>query len=66
MGKLNAFKNIFYRRKLGVEMVDAASVFGFTSFIFLTGVKMDVKVAFNTTKKSVVIGIISLLSPIVV
>ncbi|MBA0582976.1 hypothetical protein Gorai_013858, partial [Gossypium raimondii] len=66
MGKLNAFRNIFYRRELGVEMIDAVSVFGFTLFIFLTGVKMDVKMAFNSTKKSVVIGIISLLSPIVV
>ncbi|KAL1155207.1 hypothetical protein V6Z11_A08G008600, partial [Gossypium hirsutum] len=66
MGKLNAFRNIFYRRELGVEMIDAVSVFGLTLFIFLTGVKMDVKMAFNSTKKSVVIGIISLLSPIVV
>nr|KJB21664.1 hypothetical protein B456_004G007700 [Gossypium raimondii] len=52
--------------ELGIQIMDTVSLFGFTLFFFLTGVKMDIKSAFRTTKRSLGIGIVSLLSPILV
>ncbi|MBA0795157.1 hypothetical protein Gohar_006057 [Gossypium harknessii] len=59
-------ERIFQHQELGIQIMDTASLFGFTLFFFLTGVKMDIKSAFRTTKRSLGIGIVSLLSPILV
>ncbi|PPR96906.1 hypothetical protein GOBAR_AA23787 [Gossypium barbadense] len=49
---------ILHNQVLGVQIMDTASLFGFTLFFFLTGVKMDIKSAFRTTKRSLGIGIV--------
>ncbi|KAK8282164.1 hypothetical protein V6Z11_D08G008200 [Gossypium hirsutum] len=64
--KQEQMERIFQHQELGIQIMDTASLFGFTLFFFLTGVKMDIKSAFRTTKRSLGIGIVSLLSPILV
>ncbi|MBA0644888.1 hypothetical protein Goklo_013058, partial [Gossypium klotzschianum] len=64
--KQEQLERIFQHQRLGIQIMDTASLFGFTLFFFLTGVKMDIKSAFRTTKRSLGIGIVSLLSPILV
>ncbi|KAK5810397.1 hypothetical protein PVK06_025709 [Gossypium arboreum] len=64
--KQGHIEKIFHYQELGIQIMDTASLFGFTLFFFLTGVKMDIKSAFRTTKRSLGIGIVSLLSPILV
>ncbi|KAA3471721.1 cation/H(+) antiporter 4-like [Gossypium australe] len=66
MLKQEKLMGIFHNQKLGIQIMDTASLFGFTLFFFLTGVKMDIKSAFRPTKRSLGIGIVSLLSPILV
>ncbi|KAH1108983.1 hypothetical protein J1N35_012751 [Gossypium stocksii] len=59
-------ERLFQIQALSRQIMDTASLFGFTLFMFLTGVKMDLMSAFRTTKRSLGIGIVSLLSPILV
>ncbi|XVF69027.1 hypothetical protein PTKIN_Ptkin11bG0048200 [Pterospermum kingtungense] len=66
LGRIDGIKAILFPPRFGLEIIDTASVFGFVIFLFLMGVKIDVKVAFKTTKSAKVIGIVSLLSPIIV
>ncbi|MBA0736024.1 hypothetical protein Gogos_009618, partial [Gossypium gossypioides] len=66
MIKLQAFRSIFFNKELSIEVIDTVSMFGFALFLFLTGVKMDMKLALRTTKRSVGIGVVSLLSSILV
>ncbi|MBA0853382.1 hypothetical protein Goshw_016637, partial [Gossypium schwendimanii] len=64
--KQEQMARIFQHQELGIQIIDTASLFGFTLFFFLTGVKMDINSAFRITKRSLGIGIVSLLSPILV
>ncbi|MBA0672569.1 hypothetical protein Goklo_000048, partial [Gossypium klotzschianum] len=66
MMNLQAFRSIFFNKELSIEVIDTVSTFGFALFLFLTGVKMDMKLALRTTKRSVGIGVVSLLSSILV
>lgn len=66
LGRIDAINTILFPPEFGLEVIDTAAVFGFVIFLFLVGVKTDVKVAFKTTKSAKVIGVVSLLSPIVV
>ncbi|PPR89890.1 hypothetical protein GOBAR_AA30795 [Gossypium barbadense] len=66
MVKLESVRSIFFNEELSIEVIDTVAVFGFTLFLFLTGVKMDMKLALRTTKRSVGIGVVSLLSSILV
>ncbi|XVE79371.1 hypothetical protein DITRI_Ditri14bG0053100 [Diplodiscus trichospermus] len=66
LGKIDAFKAILAPPDFGIEIIDTTAIFGFAIFLFLMGVKMDVRVAFKTTRSSIVIGILSFLSPFMV
>lgn len=46
------------------EILDVNASFGFTLFIFLMGVKMDLSMAFRTGKRSFITGVVSLLVPL--
>ncbi|XWS52968.1 hypothetical protein CRYUN_Cryun11dG0117500 [Craigia yunnanensis] len=66
LGQIDAFRAILFPPVFGLEIIDTTAIFGFAIFVFLMGVKMDVRVAFRTTRSAKVIGIASLLSPIMV
>ncbi|XP_040955133.1 cation/H(+) antiporter 4 [Gossypium hirsutum] len=66
MMNLQAFRSTFFNKESSIEVIDTVSMFGFALFLFLTGVKMDMKLALRTTKRSVGIGVVSLLSSILV
>ncbi|XP_052490357.1 cation/H(+) antiporter 4 [Gossypium raimondii] len=66
MMNLQSFRSIFFNKESSIEVIDTVSMFGFALFLFLTGVKMDMKLALRTTKRSVGIGVVSLLSSILV
>ncbi|GMJ00813.1 ARABIDOPSIS THALIANA CATION/H+ EXCHANGER 3, cation/H+ exchanger 3 [Hibiscus trionum] len=66
LGQMEGIRDIFFSPDhLGVETIDTASLFGFSMFLFLMGVKMDVNMALTTSRRAVLIGIISLLAPMV-
>ncbi|XP_039048601.1 cation/H(+) antiporter 4-like [Hibiscus syriacus] len=66
MGKVKGFQRTFFSTDFGAETLETTGLFGFSMFLFLMGVKMDLKMALRTSRRAIVIGIISLLSPIVV
>ncbi|KAL4384937.1 hypothetical protein GQ457_15G028120 [Hibiscus cannabinus] len=66
LGSIEGFYDTLYNKELGLETIETAAVFGFGIFLFLMGVKMDSKMAFKTTRRATVIGIMSILSPFVV
>ncbi|XP_022732135.1 LOW QUALITY PROTEIN: cation/H(+) antiporter 12-like [Durio zibethinus] len=66
LGQIDEFKVILFPPDFGVGIIDTTAIFGFAIFLFLMGVKMDVKVAFRTTRSAKVIGLLSLLAPTLV
>ncbi|OMO90396.1 Cation/H+ exchanger [Corchorus olitorius] len=66
LGKVGAFKSILFPEKSGMETIDTTAAFGFAIYLFLVGVKMDVRGAFTTVKRATVIGSLSILSPFIV
>ncbi|KAK8544433.1 hypothetical protein V6N13_056213 [Hibiscus sabdariffa] len=65
LGRTDIFRSIFITTETGIQIVDTAAGFGFFMFLFLMGVKMDMNMAFKTTKRAVLIGIVSLFVPFV-
>ncbi|OMP05299.1 Cation/H+ exchanger [Corchorus olitorius] len=65
LGRVDAFKAILFPLDFGLEIVDTTAIFGFTLFLFLVGVKMDVNGAFKTVKTAKMIGILSFLLPLI-
>ncbi|OMP05300.1 Cation/H+ exchanger [Corchorus olitorius] len=65
LGNVDAFKLISFPPDLDLQVIDTTAVFGFAFFLFLMGVKMDVKRAFNTGKTAKMIGILSFLVPFI-
>ncbi|GMJ00773.1 cation/H+ exchanger 4 [Hibiscus trionum] len=66
LGKIEGFYDKVFNQELGLDTIDNAAFFGFGIFLFLMGVKMDLKMAFRTTRRATVIGVSSFLSPFVV
>ncbi|XP_039034277.1 cation/H(+) antiporter 4-like [Hibiscus syriacus] len=67
LGQIQGLRRIFYAEDyLGLETIETASLLGFSMFLFLMGVKMDLKMAFTTSGRSVLVGVISLLAPMLV
>ncbi|XP_038992557.1 cation/H(+) antiporter 11-like [Hibiscus syriacus] len=66
LGKIESFRDIFIRNELVLQVIDTTAGFGFCIFSFLMGVKMDARLALKTTRRAVVIGIVSLLCPLLV
>ncbi|OMO49681.1 Cation/H+ exchanger [Corchorus capsularis] len=66
LGNVEAFKAISVHANIFLlEVIDTAAVFGFALFMFLMGVKMDVKGAFSSGKTAKMIGILSFLTPFI-
>ncbi|GMI74338.1 cation/H+ exchanger 4 [Hibiscus trionum] len=66
LGKVEGFHETLFAQESGMRIVDTVAMFGFAVFLFLMGVKMDLKMAFRTTRRAIVIGFLSLSSPFVV
>ncbi|GMI94768.1 cation/H+ exchanger 4 [Hibiscus trionum] len=66
LGEIDGFDDIVFNQELGLETIDNAAIFSFGIFLFLMGVKMDLKMAFRTKRRATLIGVISFLSPFVV
>ncbi|XP_039064071.1 cation/H(+) antiporter 4-like [Hibiscus syriacus] len=66
MKKAGGFTAKVYTQEVGIKMLDNVAIFGFGMFLFLMGVKMDVKMAFRTTRRATVIGFASVLCPFLV
>ncbi|OMP07454.1 Cation/H+ exchanger [Corchorus olitorius] len=66
LGSVDALKSILFPHYFGREIIDTTATFGFAIYLFLVGVKMDVKGAFKAVRTAKIIGILSLLSPLVV
>ncbi|KAK9002605.1 hypothetical protein V6N11_025275 [Hibiscus sabdariffa] len=67
LGQTAVLHEIFFDPdNISVQTIETVSLFGFSMFLFLMGVKMDVKMAFTTSKRAILIGIVSLLAPLVV
>ncbi|KAK8628960.1 hypothetical protein V6N13_077821 [Hibiscus sabdariffa] len=66
LGKVKGIRTVFFTADFGVETLETAALFGFSMFMFLMGVKMDLKTAFKTSSRAILIGIMSLLSPMLV
>lgn len=66
LGKLDTVNELLFSQRSGIEIIDTTGLFGFVIFLFLMGVKMDLRVAFRSTKRAAVIGFISILAPITV
>ncbi|OMO84383.1 Cation/H+ exchanger [Corchorus capsularis] len=67
LGKVGAFKSILIPAdRNGVEVIETTAALGFAIYLFLVGVKMDVRGAFTTVKRATVIGSLSILSPLIV
>ncbi|TYJ20613.1 hypothetical protein E1A91_A08G007100v1 [Gossypium mustelinum] len=66
LGKLDTVNELLFSQRSGIEIIDTTGLFGFVMFMFLMGVKMDLRVAFRSTKRATVIGFISILAPITV
>ncbi|OMO92592.1 Cation/H+ exchanger [Corchorus capsularis] len=66
LGSVDTLKSILFPHYFGREIIDTTATFGFAIYLFLVGVKMDVKGAFKTVKTAKIIGILSLFSPLVV
>ncbi|OMP05298.1 Cation/H+ exchanger [Corchorus olitorius] len=65
VANVDAFKAIMFPPDFGVQIIDTIAIFGFTLFLFLVGVKMDVKGAFKTVKTAKLIGFLSFLLPLI-
>ncbi|KAK8592783.1 hypothetical protein V6N13_063348 [Hibiscus sabdariffa] len=66
LGKVKGIRTVFFTADFGVETLETAAWFGFSMFMFLMGVKMDLNMAFKTSRRAILIGIMSLLSPMLV
>ncbi|KAK9002607.1 hypothetical protein V6N11_025277 [Hibiscus sabdariffa] len=66
LGRITPFDDILFKRGSGLEIVETIATFGFSIFLFLMAVKMDVREVFTSTRRAKVIGIASLLPPVVV
>ncbi|KAL6341426.1 hypothetical protein AAG906_032545 [Vitis piasezkii] len=65
LGNISAYSEMF----LNVEsqnIIGTLSIFGYTLFMFLIGVKMDMGMISNTGKKALAVGILALLGPLIV
>ncbi|KAK8615337.1 hypothetical protein V6N13_069112 [Hibiscus sabdariffa] len=65
LGRTEIFRGIFITTDMGTQIVDTVAGFGFFMFLFLMGVKMDMKMAFKSSRRAVLIGIVSLFIPFV-
>lgn len=66
LGELDTVNELLFSQGLGIEIIDTTGLFGFVIFLFLMGVKMDLRVAFRSTKRALVIGFVSILAPLTV
>ncbi|GMI74339.1 cation/H+ exchanger 4 [Hibiscus trionum] len=64
--KVKGIRTIFFTADFGVETLETAALFGLCMFLFLMRVKMDLNVAFRTSRRAILVGIISILSPMLV
>ncbi|KAL4385683.1 hypothetical protein GQ457_15G028140 [Hibiscus cannabinus] len=65
LGRTEIFRGIFITTDMGTQIVDTVAGFGFFMFLFLMGVKMDMKMAFKSSRRAVLIGFVSLFIPFV-
>ncbi|OMO49688.1 Cation/H+ exchanger [Corchorus capsularis] len=65
LANVDAFKAIMFPPDFGIEGIDSIAIFGLTLFLFLVGVKMDVKRAFKTVKTAKLIGFLSFVLPLI-
>ncbi|KAE8697029.1 hypothetical protein F3Y22_tig00110634pilonHSYRG00026 [Hibiscus syriacus] len=63
---VQTFKNVLFTPGLSLDIVQTIAGFGFSIFLFLMAVKMDAREVLRSTRRAKVIGIVSLLSPMVI